>query len=275
MQLTPRYGTDPVLTIDDEPGAILQPLVRQRRRLVDALTSFTDEQWNHPSRCDGWTNRDVVTHLDSTNAFWAFSIAMGTKGEPSQFLTTFDPVTSPAQLVADAPAASTGELLDQFATSNEALADRLGLLTTKEWSALAEAPLGHVAIDTLTHHALWDSLVHERDILLPLGLPVTVEPDEIDASLRFAAALSPAFALTRAAGGDGASVVIAPTDAAAFTVTATDHVAVSAGADGADLTLVGTAVDLLESLSLRAPLGQPVPDSLTWWFDGLKVTFDQ
>jgi hypothetical protein len=143
---------------------------------------------------------------------------------------------------------------------------------------LAEAPLGHVAIDTLAHHALWDSLVHERDILIPLGLPVAVEPDETDASLRFAAALSPAFALTRGAvaeGAGGARVVIAPSDADAFTATATDHVAVNAGSGPAELTLAGPAVDLLESLSLRAPLHHAIPEGLTWWFDGLRVTFDQ
>ena len=43
----------------------------------------------------------------------------------------------------------------------------------------------------------------------------------------------------------------------------------------ADLALRGTAVDLLEALSLRTPLAQPVPPAAAWWVDGLKVTFDQ
>ena len=48
----------------------------------------------------------------------------------------------------------------------------------------------------VAHHALWDCWVHERDIVLPLGLPTAIEPDEVRACLRYAAALSPAFAIS-------------------------------------------------------------------------------
>lgn len=280
MQLTPRYGDRPIieLDVDGDPGAIAGPTIRQRRRLVEVLGAFTDDQWNHPSRCDGWTNRDVITHLQSTNQFWSFSIAMGLKGEPTQFLATFDPVASPAQLVADAPAISTAELLDQFAASTDALAAQLESLDDAGWRATAEAPVGHVAISTLAHHAIWDSLVHERDILLPLGLTPTEVADETVASLRYAAALSPAFAVSRAENPGGTHVLaVGPTDADAFGVQVTDHVAIATGpATGEpDLRLTGTAVGLLESLSLRAPLDQAVPAGASWWVDGLKVTFDQ
>lgn len=275
MQLTPRYGGDPIITLDGDPAAIGEPVIRQRRRLVDELGTLTADQWAHPSRCAGWSNRDVVTHLHSTNTFWSFSIAMGLKGEPTQFLATFDPVATPAQLVADAPAASDGELLEQFAASNEALARQLGSLDEAAWAATAEAPCGHVSISTLAHHALWDSLVHERDILLPLGIATVVEPDETLAALSYAAALSPAFALSRDA-APGGSMTVEPTDTdGAFTVTVTDHVAVHAGAQPADLVVRGPAMDLFEALSLRAPLDQPVPAAAAWFVDGLKVTFDQ
>jgi uncharacterized protein (TIGR03083 family) len=35
----------------------------QRRRLVDLLNQLSDEEWSHPSLCDGWTVRDVASHL--------------------------------------------------------------------------------------------------------------------------------------------------------------------------------------------------------------------
>ncbi len=35
----------------------------QRRRTADVLEMLTDEQWRHPSLCDGWTVRDVAAHL--------------------------------------------------------------------------------------------------------------------------------------------------------------------------------------------------------------------
>ncbi len=107
MQLTPRYGPDPVITLDVAPAEILQPTVRQRARLAAALGAFSDEQWVHPSRCDGWSSRDLIVHLDSTNRFWSYSIAAGLRGEPTRLLATFDPVASPAELVADSGDVST------------------------------------------------------------------------------------------------------------------------------------------------------------------------
>jgi uncharacterized protein (TIGR03083 family) len=279
MQLTPWYGPDPLIVLSDAfgaPGAIAEPLVRQRRRLADALARFTDEQWAHPSRCEGWSNRDVIVHLQSVNQFWGFSIAMGLKGEPTQFLVTFDPVASPAQLVADAPQTSTDDLLEQFRASNEALTAQLEALDDHGWATTAEAPVGHVSIAALAHHALWDSLVHERDVLLPLGLDPVEEPDETLASLRYVAALSPAFAVSRGDAPGGVLAVEPQGPDGAFTVAVADRVTVAPGpAAEADLVLRGPAIDLLEGLSLRAPLDAAVSEAASWFVDGLKVTFDQ
>lgn len=275
MQLTPSYGADPLITLDGDPSSIATPLIRQRERLAATLATFTDEQWAHPSRCAGWSNRDVITHLQSTNAFWGFSIAMGLKGDPTRFLATFDPVASPAQLVADAPPISTTELLQQFAASNDALTAQLRSLDADGWGTVAEAPVGHVAITTLAHHALWDSLVHERDIVIPLDAIPVEEPDETLASLRYAAALGPAFAVSRGMATPGVLAVELADPAGSFVVEVTDRVAVRAGSGHGDLVLAGRAIDLLEALSLRAALDQQVPDDAAWWVDGLKVTFDQ
>lgn len=133
IQLTPRYGADPVITLDGEPAAIVGPAIRQRRRLADAVAAFTDEQWAQPSRCEGWSARDVIVHLDSTNTFWWFSIAQGLAGEPTEFLATFDPVASPAELVADAADRPTADVVDRFVASTDALADLLASLDGPQW----------------------------------------------------------------------------------------------------------------------------------------------
>jgi uncharacterized protein (TIGR03083 family) len=277
MQLSPWYGDTPIIELDGDPAAIAEPTIRQRRRLVEVLRGFDDEQWASPSRCDGWSNRNVITHLQSTNQFWGFSIASGLKGEPTRFLATFDPVASPAQLVADAPPVSDAELLDQFAASCESLAAQFENLDDTGWRTTAEAPVGHVAISTLAHHALWDSLIHERDILLPLGVAPVEEDDETLASLRYVAALSPAFAVSRAE-APGGVLAVAPTDLdGEFRAEVGDRVRIRSGAayGNPDLALTGPAIGLLESLSLRTELDQPVPDAASWFVDGLKVTFDQ
>lgn len=275
MQLTPRYGSsNPIITLDGKPSDILAPVSRQRRRFADKLASFSDEQWAFPSRCAGWSNRDVIVHLDSTNSFWAFSIAAGLRGEPTQFLATFDPVASPAQLVAGSQQLSSREVLDKFNASSEAFTGALAALADDDWSTLAEAPPGHISISALAHHALWDSWVHERDVLLPLGIAPDEEPDEVIAALRYVAALAPGFAVSRGADAKGMLGVGCTAPDVAFVVEIDDCVHVRAGTANSDLRLTGDAVALVEALSIRAPLNQEVPTNYKWMVSGLAEIFD-
>jgi len=274
MQLTPRYGLNPIIRLDGTPADILAPVIRQRRRLTATLASFTDDQWAHPSRCAGWSNRDVIIHLDSTNSFWAFSIAAGQRGEPTQFLATFDPVATPAQLVTAAKDLSADDVMDKFQKSTAALENALTALADDEWLALAEGPPGHISISALAHHALWDSWVHERDVLLPLGMATTDEPDEVAACLRYVAALAPAFALTIGSAATGTLAVTASNPDVAFTVEIGEAVDVRAGTGASDLQLTGDAVGLIEALSIRQPLAQSIPADCQWMISGLAEVFD-
>ena len=274
MQLSPRYGTDPIVTLDGQPDAIVEPAVRQRRRLAATLASFDDAQWSHASRCEGWSSRDVIVHLDSTNTFWTLAIAAGVRGEPTQFLSTFDPVTSPAQLVAGSADVSTKEVFERFVASTEAFVDLLQSLEGDDWSALAEAPPGHIGVSAVVHHALWDSWVHERDILLPLGIAPAVEPDEVAACLRYGAALGPALAVTRGESNRARLTVAVTQPDLSIVVDIGDRVAVRSGPAQSDLHLTGDAVELLEALSIRRPLGQPIPAGSAWMLSGLSDTFD-
>ncbi len=275
MQLTPRYGTEPLITLDGAPRDIAVPAIRQRRRLATTLATFTDEQWAHPSRCEGWSNRDVIVHLDSTNSFWALAISAGLQGAPTQFLATFDPVASPAQLVAGAADRTTEEVLASFTASASALADLWASLGDDGWAATAEAPPGHVSVSIVTHHALWDSWVHERDILLPLGIAPAEEADEIEACLRYAASLGPAFAVNNGTALRGFLGINVTQPSVSAVVEVGDHVHVCCiGEPEPDVTLTGGAVALLEALSIRTPLEQSIPEEHRWMLTGIAEVFD-
>jgi uncharacterized protein (TIGR03083 family) len=276
MQLTPRYGPDPVLTLDSPPSAIFDPLVRQRRRLAAIVSEFSDAQWAHASRCDGWSTRDVINHLDTVNGFWALTVSLGAAGNPTQFLSTFDPVASPAQLVEASSELSIAQVLEQFVASNDAFINALEALDDSGWSALAEAPIGHVTISAMAHHALWDAWVHERDIVVPSGIEPAVEADEVAACLAYVAALGPAFMLTGGATQTGTLAVAATDPSVSVTIEiGSSSVSVSAGHPSpADFELTGNAVDLLEALSLRQPLTQTVPAEAQWMLSGLSAVFD-
>lgn len=277
MRLTPRYGSNPLVTLDGNPADIAAPAIRQRRRLAAVLATFNEEQWAYPSRCESWSNRDVIIHLESTNGFWAFAITSGLQGEPTRFLATFDPVTSPAELVANSTSLTSQQVLDRFVASTNALAELWASMHDGGWSTLAEAPPGHVSISAVTHHALWDSWVHERDILLPLGIVPDEEADEIAACLRYGAALSPALALSQGSGrGKTGTLAIKVTSPdISFVVEIGEQAAVTTGATtNPDLLLTGDAVALLEALSIRRPLDQEVPTHVAWMVNGLAETFD-
>lgn len=274
MQISPRYDADPIIVIDGPVDDQSSTLARQGARLRATLAELTDDQWRTPSRCEGWTVQDVIAHLVGTNDFWRLSITMGLDGTPSRFLASFDPKATPAQMVDAMRSMAPADTLGRFVESNTALCDTLGALDPQGWATIAEAPPGHLPIRLLAHHALWDSWVHERDITLPLGLIPVEESDEILSSLRYAAALSPAFALSTEPDRRGALVLDIADPDARVVVEVDGHVHVHDGPapDGAVL-LKGDAVELLEALSIRRPLTDPVPAESAWLFAGLVDAF--
>ncbi len=273
MQIQPRYNADPVLVIEDA-GAPSVVLLRQRRRLLALLASLSDQQWANPSRCEEWTTQGVITHMISTDQFWALSIGAGLRGEPTQFLATFDPVASPAEMVRQRSTLTPAEVLAQYRASVDGFAAVLDTIESEQWATVvAEAPPGHIALNATALHALWDGWIHERDILIPLGLTPTEEADEIALILRYAVGLGPAF--TRTLGDDQVGVlgVEATEPDLSLRVEVGPTVRVCTGrADGPALR--GRAVALIEALSYRAPLVHELGAADAWLVSGLGQIFD-
>ena len=287
MEIAPRYEGPVIVTIGGEGvgPAVGAACVRQRCRLQATLARLDDGSWRAPSRCDGWTVQDVVAHLDGVNRFWHWSIASGLAGEPTRVLAGFDPKTTPAAMVdsARSKAPAPAETLAALAESSEALCEQVAAIEADQWGMIAEAPAGHIAITALVHHALWDCWIHERDIALPLGLAPVEEPDEVTACLRFVAALGPVFTLQRGRATPALLVVEATEPEARVVVEVADAAAGTGGVqvhdrpvDAAEVTytLRGRAADLVEALSIRAPLTQTVPDEHAWLVRSLAVAFE-
>ena len=116
--------------------------------------------------------------------------------------------------------------------------------------------------------------MHERDILLPLGLDQAVRADEVAACLRYVAALAPALAVNTGAGGEGTLAISATDPDIDLVVDIGDDVVVTSGATDTDLRLTGDAVELVDALSHRRPLDQPIPEESAWIFWGLAEAFD-
>ena len=279
MKLSPRYDGLPIISIDGRWDDQVEPVARQRRRFEAMLAGIDDQQWQAASRCAGWTVQDVVAHLVGVTAFWEASVGAGLAGTPTRLLAAFDPAATPPLMVEPMRTLTPNEVLEQFVSSNDGFLGAIEGLDERGWSMIAEAPAGHLPIRILVHHALWDCWVHERDIALPLGLEGAVEPDEVHACLRFAAALSPALAM----GNSGEPNTTSPGQ---FAVAATDpdtHFVLEVGESVAVHTgpardgtpcLRGGAVSLVEALSLRAPLPVATPPEWRSVLGGLATAFD-
>lgn len=274
MQLSPRYDGPVVLSIEDEPASQLAPLVRQRRRFETVLAGFDDDRWGSPSRCDGWTARDVVAHLVSVNEFWTASVLGGLSGQPTRWLAGFDPAATPPLLVGSMAELSPAQVLDRFVATNDALLAALDGLTPEQWSMPAETPPGHLPIRLLAQHGLWDSWVHERDVLLPLGLEPAVEPDEVVSCLRYAAALSPVLGAGVGRVATGSFGLVATDPDVRCRLEVGESVTMSAADSGVgpdDPVLRGPALGLTEALSLRAPLPADTPPEWRELLGGIEA----
>lgn len=275
MKLSPRYDGPPILSIDGDPDDQYAPVTRQRRRMEQLLAGLSDDEWRSPSRCDGWTNQDVISHLITVNNFWAVSISAGLDGTPTRMLATFDPAAHPPLMVDGMRALTPREAFDQFVASNDSFLGALDALDAQGWSTVAETPAGHVSIRLLAFHALWDSWVHERDIALPLGLTPAEESDELRSCLRYAAAVGPALTVSEGTAFASALAVDASNPSDRFVLEVTDAVAVhnDAWPDGTPC-LHGSAVELIEALSIRGPLPADAPDEWRTLLKGLAAVFD-
>ncbi len=275
MKLSPRYDGPSILSFDGRADDQLAPVTRQRRRMETMLGTLADDEWQSPTRCEGWTIQDVISHLVTVNSFWETSVTAGLGGEPTRFLATFDPAAHPALMVDGMRALSPQEVFDQFVATNDKFLGAVAALDEAGWSTLAETPAGHVPIRLLAAHALWDSWVHERDIAVPFGLTPEVEPDEVRSCLRYAAALGPALALTRGAPLAGEFAVVAGEPATNFVLEVGESVAVRDREATADAPcLRGGGVELVEALSIRAPLPADAPEAWYRVLEGLATTFD-
>lgn len=275
MILAPRYDGPAILSVEGQPNDQLQPLTRQRRRMTAMLAELTDEEWAMPSRCVGWTARDVVAHLVGVNTFWHGSVVAGLAGRPTRVLTGFDPATTPPMMVGGMSSLTTHEVLDQFVSTNEALLSAVAELTDEGWSMAAESPAGHVPIHLLAQHALWDCWVHERDVAVPLGFATQLESDELRSCLQYSAAVSPVLGIGVGQSRPGKFAVEATNPNIRFLLDVGESVSVrDQPAAATEPCLRGDAVALIEALSLRAPMPPSTPVEWLQLVAGLATAFD-
>lgn len=166
-------GVSTLAGVSAGPAPAIEALATQRARLVRLCRELTDAEWRAPSRCTDWTVHEVIRHLvDPTDR-----IAKVARGEPTGD-TAFDPRTTPRRWLEETADLTTAETVDGLiATTESELAAFDDLMSTDDDRAL-RGPYGPIHWTTFALHMFWDSWLHERDVVLPLGRAQDGSADE-------------------------------------------------------------------------------------------------
>ncbi len=176
-------GTGVPLVVEADPVDAVAAWRTQRARLRSWLDDLPADQWGGPTRCHGWDTADLVRHLLSATRFLGYTLTAAADGTATTLLRGMDTrttVAAAAELLGDRSPSEAREELAGLDGSVAAALERLddrgrcpdGLDST------AEAPPGHLAAHLALSHFLFDSWVHEYDLLVPRGGRPVVDPLE-------------------------------------------------------------------------------------------------
>ena len=123
-----------------------QVIDHHRTSVADLLAGLTDDQWEHPSLCDGWRVRDVGAHLSLAATARTAEVMRSVVAARGSF----------DRMIRDVSIARAARPYDAI------VADLRGIVGSRR-----------LAPGTLWRDPLIDALVHAQDLSRPLGLRVT------------------------------------------------------------------------------------------------------
>lgn len=172
-----------------DPRAALTTFAGQRLRLASTVETLSTDELASPSRCAEWTVADVLRHLvwvDLTmRRLWSGDRAIS---------SGFDPRVTPNEAVRDGRSVSDGETRDRYLSSTDTMVKDLESADPRRFGQPSISPAGKVPWWLSAVHMGWDSSIHERDVLLPLGRSVEPPDDETDLCLAYSLLLASLFA---------------------------------------------------------------------------------
>ncbi len=170
----PQYAGVPIrdqdVRLDVTPEEAVAAGRSQRSRLLDVAQSLPEADWAAPTRCALWSVQDVFRHLVHVNGMALDSIEAARAGDRYDGFSAarFNPKETPGAYLkelGDEPVAATAEAFSSVTARMLATLDGM----SPDDEVLVATPIGRQPWHRSALHGLFDSAVHERDILLPLG----------------------------------------------------------------------------------------------------------
>ena len=177
-----------VLHVEFDPAPILAAHAQQTRRFAEEAAALEATALATPSRCHKWTVADVLRHLCDVDS-WMDDIWNGRMPPLGQF----DPNTTPHEFVLKTRDVPDTEIRDRFVVACEAMASDVEGSSPERWGQPAISPIGAVPWWLSALHTFFDSWLHERDCLVPLGIDVPVETEEVTPVLAYILGLAGTF----------------------------------------------------------------------------------
>ena len=192
MGAIPQFydGNGAPLDVGVDALAVAPAWFGHRKRLTRWLEALPENDWDGPTRCGRWTVGKLTRHLASVSQFEGFTLHQAAKGEATRLLEGMDAQTTPsaaAELLGDL---EPGALLDTLRAADDRIQGTATGWAAEDWAAMAEAPPGHVPAWLSLAHMLFDSWVHEVDLLAPRGEDPVVDVAEVTIVVAYVVSLA-------------------------------------------------------------------------------------
>jgi uncharacterized protein (TIGR03083 family) len=158
----------PLVVLGDPIDAVLG-WRSQRARMRGWLELLDTDGWSGPTRCESWDVRGLVRHLASACQFLGYTVHEASQGTATSLLQGMDTRGTVEAAAATLGDLTPGESLELLAAMDAVADTELEGLGTDGLLLTAEAPPGNLPVHLAVSHFLFDSWVHEYDLLLPGG----------------------------------------------------------------------------------------------------------
>jgi uncharacterized protein (TIGR03083 family) len=173
--------------------------------ISDLAAELSETEWNRPTRCPGWTVRDVVSHMIGTELMLAGtgdpSVEVGDMAHVRNDIGRFNEVSVERRRSRSGP-----EVRAEFDTVTASRLEALDKMTEEDFAAEAWTPAGPADYGRFMQIRAFDCWMHELDIRAAVGSPGGLKGRRVERGLaEIRTALG--YAVGKLAGApDGSSV---------------------------------------------------------------------
>lgn len=164
--------------VPSSPGTLVAAWLSHRTRMTGWLRDLPESGWSAATRCSEWNVASLAQHLISGSQFLGYTLHQSKQGNASRLLVSFDAQTTAATTALDFAGLPPSELLDRLREMDARVAAVIDVASGDDWLAPAEAPPGRMPAYMSLNHFLFDSWVHERDLMIPAGDTPETDPNE-------------------------------------------------------------------------------------------------